>query len=507
MATKSFYQDILLKGNAALKLEDGDTNTISLVSPAALAADITLTLPSDDGNADELLSTDGSGNLDFIKIADANIDAAAAISLSKLAALTSNRAIVSDGSGVISVSAVTDTEIGYLDGVTSAIQTQLDAKLNLSGGTMSGAIAMGTNKITGLGDPTAAQDAVTKSYVDGLVNGLSWKQPVRIAPPGNINIAGTGAGTVDGVALSIDDRILLANQTDPIENGIYIVHASGPLTRSLDMDGGLEADGAAVWVQEGTNANQGFVQNNDAVTIGTDAQSWVQFSGTGSITGGDGIDVTGSTISVDLDTDAGLEFDTAKLQVKLDGSTLTRAAAGLKVSDLGINNAQIGTSAAIELSKLEALGLNFALVSDGSGVISASAVTATELGYLDGVTSAIQTQLDGKLNLTGGTMSGAIAMGSNKITGLADGTTTNDAVNFGQLDAKMDRFSADWATGDGTSKAVAHNFGSKDVIVQVYDKTDDSTIDVPAVRTDTNTVTLTSTEAPGASGWRVVVIG
>src|SRR5210317_341997 len=60
----------------------------------------------------------------------------------------------------------TATELNYVDGVTSAIQTQLDAKLALAGGTMSGAIAMGTNKITGMGDPTANQDAATKAYVD-----------------------------------------------------------------------------------------------------------------------------------------------------------------------------------------------------------------------------------------------------------------------------------------------------------------------------------------------------
>jgi hypothetical protein len=70
------------------------------------------------------------------------------------------------------VSNVSDTEIGYLDGVTSAIQTQLDAKLPKAGGTMSGAIAMGTNKITGLGTPTSDADAATKKYVDDTVSAV-----------------------------------------------------------------------------------------------------------------------------------------------------------------------------------------------------------------------------------------------------------------------------------------------------------------------------------------------
>ena len=67
---------------------------------------------------------------------------------------------------------VSSTEIGYLDGVTSAIQTQIDAKLPKAGGTMSGEIAMGTNKITGLGAPTNANDAATKTYVDGVITNL-----------------------------------------------------------------------------------------------------------------------------------------------------------------------------------------------------------------------------------------------------------------------------------------------------------------------------------------------
>ncbi len=67
---------------------------------------------------------------------------------------------------------LTVTELNYVDGVTSSIQTQLDAKLPKAGGTMSGAIEMGTNKITGLGAPTNANDAATKTYVDGVITNL-----------------------------------------------------------------------------------------------------------------------------------------------------------------------------------------------------------------------------------------------------------------------------------------------------------------------------------------------
>jgi hypothetical protein len=83
--------------------------------------------------------------------------------------VTGYAAILQSDPGTTLITA-TVAELNYVDGVTSNIQTQLDAKLALAGGTMSGAIAMGTNKITGMGDPAAAQDAATKAYVDSEIS-------------------------------------------------------------------------------------------------------------------------------------------------------------------------------------------------------------------------------------------------------------------------------------------------------------------------------------------------
>ena len=60
-------------------------------------------------------------------VVNADVNSSAAIAFSKMADLTASRLLVSDGSGDVSVSAVTSTEAGYLDGVTSAIQTQIDS--------------------------------------------------------------------------------------------------------------------------------------------------------------------------------------------------------------------------------------------------------------------------------------------------------------------------------------------------------------------------------------------
>lgn len=66
---------------------------------------------------------------------------------------------------------------------------------------------------------------------------------------------------------------------------------------------------------------------------------------------------------------------------------------------------------------------------------------------------------------------------------------------------------SNWITADGTTKAITHSLGTLDVIVQLYDKTDGATIEIDTVvRTNTNTVTLTASQAPGAAGWRVLVL-
>jgi hypothetical protein len=198
---------------------------------------------------------------------------------------------------------LTTTELNYVDGVTSAIQTQLDGKLDESGGTMTGAIAMGTNKITGLGTPTDATDAATKGYVDSAAQGIDWKASVRVATTatGTLASAFANGSTVDGVTLATGDRILIKNQSTGSQNGIYVVQATGAPTRSTDADTDAEVTASfAVFVEEGTaNADSGWVLTNDgAVTVGTTALAFTQFTGLGQITAGDGLTKTGNTLNV-----------------------------------------------------------------------------------------------------------------------------------------------------------------------------------------------------------------
>jgi len=86
------------------------------------------------------------------------------------------------------------------------------------------------------------------------------------------------------------------------------------------------------------------------------------------------------------------------------------------------------------------------------------------------------------------------------------GLTVKPASIVGIIETYM-RYRTDWVTGDGLNKTVVHSLGSEDVQVELYDKDTGETIEVDGVvRTDTNTVDLTATQAPTGSGWRVLIV-
>lgn len=134
-------------------------------------------------------------------------------------------------------------------------------------------------KIINVPAPTLAGDAVNKSYVDTLVEGLAWKDNVRVASTATVNIASPGT-TMDGVTLASLDRILLKDQSSPAENGLYIFNSGvTPLTRAVDASTGSELLNAIVSVDEGsTNAGTTWRQTAIAITIGTTPVAWASFA-------------------------------------------------------------------------------------------------------------------------------------------------------------------------------------------------------------------------------------
>ena len=167
--------------------------------------------------------------------------------------------------------------------------------LTLLSGQASASFSMNSQKITSLLDPTAAQDAASKAYVDSVAQGLNVHTAVGNATVSNITLS--GEQTIDGV-LTSTSRILVKDQTTTTQNGIYVT-TGGAWTRAADMDGGDEVAGSFVFVSAGTTlGNTGWVCTNEpeSVDIGTDAISFSQFSDAGYITASTGLTKSGNDI-------------------------------------------------------------------------------------------------------------------------------------------------------------------------------------------------------------------
>lgn len=162
------------------------------------------------------------------------------------------------------------------------------------------AVSFNTQRITGVGTPTADTDAANKLYVDNAVNGTDWKQSARVAS--TVNIAAlSGLLTIDGITLVANDRVLLKDQTTTSQNGIYLA-ASGAWTRALDADANPEVtSGMTLFVEQGTtnNNSQWRLTTTGAIVVGTTGLSFAQIGAGTSYTAGDGIVLAGSVISVD----------------------------------------------------------------------------------------------------------------------------------------------------------------------------------------------------------------
>ena len=268
----------------------------------------------------------------------------AAITASGTATLNGN-VVLGDNSSDTQTTTGTTTHTGQynidnlrLDG--NAI-TSTDTNGNISiSPNGSGTVDVGSSRITSVTDPTGAQDAATKAYVDAVKSGFDPKDSVVMATTANLNYtysngssgvgatltaSGNGAVTIDGVATdTVNERVLVKDQSTAAQNGIYFVStASGAsatlvLTRATDADTASElSSGSFAFVEQGTtNADAAFVMTQDtAITFGSTAINWTQFSGAGQITAGDALTKSGNTIHF-ADDNITLEVssDTARIK-------------------------------------------------------------------------------------------------------------------------------------------------------------------------------------------------
>ena len=233
-------------------------------------------------------------------------------------AVTVGSTSISLGASATTISGIQQLNVDNLrlDGnELSSTNTDGNVSINPNG---AGTVDVNTSKIVNVTDPTSAQDAATKAYVDSVKQALDIKDSVRVATTAAITISSAlnDGDTLDGVTLADGDRVLVKDQADASENGIYVV-ASSP-ARSTDANTSAKVTaGLFTFVEEGTtNGDNGFVlTTNDAITLDTTNLTFTQFSGAGQITAGDALSKSANTLNVN-DDNITLEVNSDNLRIK-----------------------------------------------------------------------------------------------------------------------------------------------------------------------------------------------
>lgn len=300
--------------------------------------------------------------------------------------------------------------------------------------------------------PAGATDATTKGYVDGLVNGVKWKDAVRAATA----VAGTLASSfengdvIDGVTLATGDRILIKDQAAGAENGIYTVNASGAPTRATDADSAAEIKQATVFVQEGTaNADSQWTLTNDGtITLGSTVLVFA-LAGTNSM--------PAASLTV-----------AGKVELATDAET----------------NTGTDTTRAITPSNLEAW----------TGSAQVTTVGTLASGNATAIVDAASTTAAGKAEL-------AIAAEAEARTDAVRAVTPLSLANFPVKKI--------FTIGDGaaTQYDVTHSLGTKEVITQVRQASDDVVVECDVTNFSTTVVRLNFAVAPASNAIKVVVMG
>lgn len=394
-------------------------------------------------------------------ITDSEIDAAAAIALSKLA---TNPVARANHTGTQTTSTISDFD-------TQVRTSRLD---QMAAPTAS--VGMNSQKITSLLDPTSAQDAATKAYVDALANGVAPKESVRAATTGNITLS--GAQTIDGVSVIAGDRVLVKNQSTGAENGIYVA-AAGSWTRSADADSAADILSAFCFVEEGTTLadTAWLLTTNATITLGTTSLSWSQF---------------GVTPADDSVTNAKLaNMAQATLKGRAHGAG-TGDPSDLPAADVvaATINAATGKTTPVDADEL---GLVDSAASNVLKKLTWANLKATLLTYFNGI----------YLALSGGTLTGNITFGENtelvldaalsadgKYCGITEVVTAGETIAFGDV-VYLKAADSQWYLADADADATA---GAVRIAIAVGSGTDNNPLRIMTygkIRADAKFPTLT----------------
>ena len=461
-------------------IEDGANWEVGTGTYTASGTTLTRTV-TESSNSDAALNLSGSAVVfigpaaqDFSPTITLAGDASGSVTLTDLEDATLTVTVADDSHNHV---------IANVDG----LQADLDAKLDKSGGTMTGNLILNA-------DPTTALGAATKEYVDTIAAaGIHYHDPVRVEQEGNLTAtydngsSGVGAtltnsGTqaalvIDGVTMVLNDRVLIYEQTNAFENGIYTVTNVGSastnwvLTRATDADsyGASDPDalgqGDAFFVQEG-NAGAGelYVMNTEGtITFGTTGITFTQIQSTAVYSGGTGITLSGTTFNLDstisADTTGNAATATALETARTIGGVSFDGTANINLAGVNTTGNQdttgnAATATAWETARTVTLSGDVSGTAtgvDGSGNISITTTVADDshahvISNVDG----LQTALDAKAPTASPTFSGTVTFPAgqtfdgrdvsadgSKLDGIESGADVTDATNVSGAGALM----------------------------------------------------------------------
>lgn len=360
-----------------------------------------------------------------------------------------------------------------------------------------GTVDVASKRITNLADPTGAQDAASKNYVDTVASGINAHQSVKAATTNTLEVLtggtatyangtlGVGATITLSVALGTLDtsytvvageRILVKNQATTAHNGIYTADAARTvLTRTSDFDTTVEIGGGDfVFVTNGTTlANTGWVQTTKSVTIGTTPVTFSQFSGAGTYLAGTGLTLTGSTFSITNTAVAAAAYGSAS-----SVATFTVNAQG---------QLTLAASTAIAISATQVTSGLLAIAQGGTN--SNATATAGGIGYGTGAAHAYTAAgtsgqflvSNGAAAPTWSTLSGVVTTFSGGSTGLLPSTATSGAISL----------SGTLATGYGGTGLVSYTIGD-----MIYASATNTLLQLAKPAAATSLLTMTAAGAP-----------
>lgn len=521
---------------------DGDSNSFSNIDISSLKTELS--------DADKVVLRDVSGAVVSSQIEDKHIASGADIDLSKLASVTAEKVLVSDASGKVSASSISKVELDFLENVSSNVQEQLNSKASQADmeALTTDDISEGSNlyftderakaaavKDSGFtGTETDVAPSVREVFssiqnlTDGINNEVSSREDADDALASDIATETAARQSADSALQTAIDNEVSARQSAVSSEATTRANADSALQAEIDAEEVARAEGDAT-LQSNIDSEASARSSADSAL-----QSELDASQVGAGLGTDGsyspkadanyISAASSLKDADNKLDAALKVEESA-RISGDSSTLQSAKdyADQQISALvdgapGVLDTLNELAAAIGDDENFITTIQSQISSESSARQAADATLqsnidqevldrGSEISRVEGIISEVETVAeedrmrideDIALKLTKPESDD----GADKYL-----RSNGDGSTYWDTGFSLPVYKTTWISSDGTSKTVVHNLGSSDVVVSLIDLEDGQQIGVDSISIDPlgNEVSFVASEAPGLSGWRVLI--